>query len=396
MSAAPDVAKALNDALPSLDFKKLVEDARRHWNLAVVGEADPSTELLRLLRGDVAPPTDVRFTLWYHGPDGKKLEHIGKTELVIVVGATEAAIRFAREQFKDVPQLPLLLGEQEAPELGVEGVRVPAVDERSVEKTIIPALVDRLWERRVPLGRALPPARDRIARVLIQRALTNPRSVLGWVAGSGSGRNGTPTPATAALLVQQAALIVALGAIYGESLESQRALIARVVPYLTPTLTLDLAEAWVSGIVKNIPDKSPFKTYEKIAALGLAVLTRSSFSATSTLLAGTTARRVFRGKPRKEEGGDAGAIRQAAVRTRDLGKRALAGAGQSVTSAAGSLVGRLRRRDTLSPVADDSVSPTPDDAVPDGAVRGEAAPVVEDPGDEGTHAARTEQPDSVQ
>ena len=393
MSAAPDVAKALSDALPSLDFKKLVEDARRHWNVVVVGEAEPAAELLRLLRGDVAPPTDVHLTLWYHGPDGKKQEHIGKTELVIVVGATEASIRFAREQFKDVPQLPLLLGEQETPDLGPEAVRVPAIDEHSVQKTIIPAMVEHLWERRVPLGRALPPARDRIARVLIQRALTNPRSVLSWVAGSASGRNGTPTPATAALLVQQAALIVAMGAIYGESLESQRALIARVVPYLTPTLTLDLAEAWVSGIVKNIPDKSPFKTYEKIAALGLAVLTRSSFSATSTLLAGTTARRVFRGKPRTEAGDAGNPILQAAARSRDLGKRALAGTGQGVTTAAHSLADRLRRQDAAPSEAEDDQHETPGAAAPDPAFRDEAAPVAEDAGGEGTQAAHTEQPD---
>jgi hypothetical protein len=240
---------------------------------------------------------------------------------------------------------------------------------------LVPALVTRLWDRRLALGRALPATRDRISWQLIQGAVRDTKVLLGSVAGAAAGRSGAPTPATAQLLVHQAALIAAIGAVYGADIEDKRALFARVTPHLTATLALDVAESQLSKLAKALPggDKKG-----NLYATAAAVVARPTLSVTSTLVAGFAARRVFRGGA-----GEPSAIARAAARTRDLGKRAAGGVGQSATAAASVLAARVRRREAepaheaASSAAPDP-GPPPDHATAPDVVVGQADEQAED------------------
>src|SRR6185437_2669024 len=116
------------------------------------------------------------------------------------------------------------------------------------ESVIVPELVERLWERRLPIGRALPATRERISTRMISKAARDMRVILGSVAGAGSGRSGIPTPATAQLLLHQASLVVGLAAVYGISLEDKGYIFRQVAPKLSTTFLLDGAEAGLTRL----------------------------------------------------------------------------------------------------------------------------------------------------
>jgi hypothetical protein len=221
-----------------------------------------------------------------------------------------------------------------------------ALDTEQVRKTLAPALVERLWERRLALGRALPATRDRIAWLLIRQAVRDPKFVLGAVASAGGGRSGAPTPATATLLIQQAALIASMAAIYGYSLDDRRAVYARVAPNLAPTLVLDSAEALASRLAADFGKKRPF---EKLYGPAAAYVVRPTLSVGSTVLAGLIARRVFRGDPERPS---------LPARARALGSKAAAGLGQSA-AAFGVLAARVREKE---PALAEEPAPAHEDA----------------------------------
>ena len=346
MSNTGDVAKALRDALPGLDQKKLLEQARKHMGIVVVGEEASAAELIRLLCQGGEIPSDSRLMLWRFVPGSKPPLGAGKSELVIVIPATEEYLRQAHEHFANIPILPIVLGDGKPLASQPKPVHLAAVDAAEVRKHLVPELVERTWEWRLAAGRALPAVRDHLSWVLAERATRNWGLLLGSVAGAGAGRNGAPTPATVQLLAHQAALIVSIAAIYGQDLEDRRALISRVVPHITPTLMLDLAEAGISSLAKGAAEGKRGDLY----AMAAVAVARPALTASSTLLVGLAARRVFRPATSASEGSEAAAkpdgsaVVRVARRTRDIGRRAADGAGEGA-SALGSAVGRrLRRR----------------------------------------------------
>jgi hypothetical protein len=285
-------------------------------------------------------PSDARLAIWRYVPGANAPVPPGKTELAIVVPATEEFLKQAREAYGGVPVLPIVLGDAEAPAEAHAPVHMTTLDDAQLRKALVPRLVDRLWERRLALGRALPATRDHITWLLIQRAIRDMKVLLGSVAGAGTGRSGVPTPATAQLLIHQASLIVAIGAVYGAEIEDKGTLIKRVTPHLTPTLVLDLAEAQATRLAEGLAGEKGPKTLYGTAA---AVITRPALSASSTLLAGIAARRAFRERPSAQS-----ALARVATGTRDLGKRALTGFGQGVVAVAGALMTRVRHADTAA------------------------------------------------
>jgi hypothetical protein len=322
MTNAPaDMAKALREALPNLDYNKLVAEARRQFGVVLVGETEQIERLLTILRDGGTVPSDVKAAIWHHVPGKNAPVALGKTELAIVLPATEEHMQQARSQFGGVAVLPVLLPGVAAAEGLTNPVSLAALDAEQVRRVLVPEVVDRLQERWLALGRALPATRDRIAGQLIRRATRDPKLILGTVAGAASGRSGALTPATAALLIHQAVLIVSLAAIYGADLDDRRGVFARVAPHLAPTLLLDGAEAVASRLAADLgKDRRYGKWYGPAAAYAL----RPTFSTSSTLLAGLVARRVFRGGT-----GRPSVVARTAARTRALGKRALAGASQA-------------------------------------------------------------------
>jgi len=354
MSNTGDVAKALRDALPSLDQKKLLEQARKHMGIVVVGEEAAAAELIRLLGQGGEIPSDSRLMIWQFVPGGKPPLGLGKNEMVIVVPATEEYLRQVHEHFANIPILPIVLGDAKPQTSQPKPVHLRSVDAEEVRKHLVPELVERTWEWRLAAGRALPAMRDHLSWVLAERATRNWGLLLGSVAGAGAGRSGAPTPATIQLLAHQAALIVSIAAIYGQDLEDRRALISRVVPHITPTLMLDLAEAGVSRLAKGPGKGKPRGDLYAMAAVAVA---RPALTASSTLLVGLAARRVFRpADPARErpEGAaerDGSALGRAARRTRDLGRRAAGGAGQGASALGGAVGRRLRRREPDQPLA---------------------------------------------
>jgi hypothetical protein len=322
MTNAPaDMAKALREALPNLDYSKLVTEARRQFGVVLVGDTEQNQTLLSLLRDGGTVPSDVRVAIWHHVPGKNAPVALGKTELAIVLPATEEHVQQARTQFSGVAILPVLLPGVTAAEGLTNPISLAALDEEQVRRVLVPEVVDRLSERWLPLGRALPATRDRVSGQLIRRATRDPKLILGTVAGAASGRSGTLTPATAALLIHQSVLIVSMAAIYGADLDDRRAIFTRTAPHLAPTLLLDGAEAVVSRLATDLgKDRRYGKWYGPAAAYAL----RPTFSTSSTLLAGLIARRVFRGGTDRPS-----VMARTAARTRALGKRALAGASQA-------------------------------------------------------------------
>lgn len=110
MSNPGDVAKALRDALPSLDQKKLLEQARKNMGVVVVGEEAPAAELIRLLRLGGEIPADSKLALWWFVAGGKPPLGMGKNELVLVIPATEEYLKQAHEHFANIPIVPIVLG----------------------------------------------------------------------------------------------------------------------------------------------------------------------------------------------------------------------------------------------------------------------------------------------
>ena len=335
MSNTPGaVAKALLDALPTLDYNKLVSEARRAFGIVVVGEQEQADVLLQLLRSTDAVPRDSKLAVWRFSQDTNPPIALGKTELAIVIPATEEQLKRARESFSGVPVLPVELEGFPSGEVNEQTVTLSALDADQVRTKLVPELVDRLWERRLALGRTLPATRDRIALRMIQEAVRNVKVLLGSVAGAAAGRNGAPTPATAQLVMHQALLIVSIAAVYGASLEDRRAIFSRVAPSMAPTLLLDGAEAALSRLATAVGKEHRFG---KLYGPAAAYVVRPTLSASSTLIAGLVARRVFRGRP-----SDQSRLARAAARTRALGKRVAGGAGQGVGLATGALSTRWR------------------------------------------------------
>ncbi len=363
MSTAPGaVAKAFLDALPNLDYNKLVAEARRPFGIVVVGDDAPAQALITYLRTSTAIPADAKVELWRHVPGTPPPIAVGKTELAIILPVTEANLNLAKETFPAVQPLPVVLQDDEAPGGLPRPVTVKALDEAAFESVIMPELIERLWDRRLPIGRALPATRERISGRMIGKAARDMKVVLGSVAGAGSGRSGIPTPATAQLLLHQASLVVGIAAVYGISLEDKGYIFRQVAPKLTPTFLLDVAEAGLTRLAD-----AAGKGNDKLGKLYgpmTAYVARPTLSAGSTLLAGVVARRVFRGKPVH------GAIRRAVSRTRSLGTQAASDAGQGMALAAGAVASRFRRSDSVAPApqqvaASDTVS-TLEEEIPAG------------------------------
>jgi hypothetical protein len=223
----------------------------------------------------------------------------------------------------------------------VKPVKLPSLDARHIHKVLIPHLVDRLWDRRLSLARAVPATRDHIALRLTREAASNPKVLLGSVAGAGADRSGAPTPATAVAMLHQAALIASLAAVYGLDLEDRGGIYARVAPSLAPTILMDGAEAAVSRFAR---EASKGGRFEKIAAPAAAYVLRPTLTASSTLLAGITARRIFRGTDETDE-----PKLSAAARTKAAGKRVVVGASHAIAVAGGSVAMRVRRDKQAQP-----------------------------------------------
>jgi len=383
MSNPGDVAKALRDALPSLDQKKLLEQTRKNMGVVVVGEEAPVAELIRLLRLGGEIPADSKLVLWWFVAGGKPPLGMGKNELVLVIPATEEYLKQAHEHFANIPILPIVLGDATPLASQPKPVRLGSIDADEVRKHVVPELVERTWEWRLAVGRALPAVRDHLSWVLAERATRNWGLLLGSVAGAGTGRNGAPTPATVQLLAHQAALIVSIAAIYGQDLEDRRALISRVVPHITPTLMLDLAEAGISSLAKGAAEGKRGDLYAMVAV----AVARPALTASSTLLVGLAARRVFRPTREQLEGASepgASMVRRAARRTRALGRRAAVGTGQGAEALGDAVARRLRRRAEDRPPAQ-GVAERSEGGVADPASSASVGPAV--PPTEGNAAA---------
>jgi hypothetical protein len=359
MSKAPgEVAKALLDALPTLDFNKIVNEARKSYNIAIMGEPEAVATVYTVLRGRPDLPGDVKVALWQYEQGKSAPADTGKTEFAIVAPATEETVRRARDVFSGVQLILVTVGDAPAPEGSVKPVRLPALDAHQIRRVLVPHLVDRLWDRRLSLGRAVPATRDHIALRLTTDAVRNPKVLLGSVAGAGYDRNGAPTPATAVALLHQAALIASLAAVYGLDLEDRAGIYTRVAPSLAPTVLIDGAEAAVSKFAR---DASKGSRFEKIAAPAAAYVLRPTLTASSTMLAGLTARRIFRGASQMDEPRPS-----ATARTRAAGKRILVGASHAVAVAGSSVATRVRRDKQGQPA-----ETSPESHVDDGDVTGD-------------------------
>ncbi|MGH2345099.1 MAG: hypothetical protein ACRDG4_07715 [Chloroflexota bacterium] len=345
MSTAPGaVAKAFLDALPTLDYNKLVGEARRQFGIVIIGEDEPARQLIALLRGSGAIPSDAKLELWRHRPGIPPPIPVGKTELAIILPVTEAHLAQAKETFPAVQPLPVVVEGSEAPGGLPRPLTVKVLDKDTLRTAIMPELIDRLWERRLPVGRALPATRERISGRMISMAARDMRVVLGSVAGAGSGRSGIPTAATAQLLLHQASLVVGLAAVYGESLDDKGQIFRRVAPKLAPTFFLDGAEAGLTRLAD-----AAGKGHDKLGKLYgpmTAYVARPTLSAGSTLLAGVVARRIFRGSAQP------GTLGRVVSRTRSMGRHAAAEAGQGVVLVAGAVTGRFRRPGDAAEPAD--------------------------------------------
>jgi len=323
------VAKAFLDSLPSVDFNKQVSEARKQLSIALLGDDALADALLGVLRQGPSVPRDTRVFLWKHAAGVPAPTEAGKPELVIVFPATEDNVAAAKSAF---PGVQALLVNTQGPANGTgpdDPVVLPSMDPADVKRLLVPRLVDRLWERRLALGRGVPITRDYISKRLTRLAARDVKVLLGSVAGASGGRSGAPTPATAQVLMHQAGLIVSIAAVAGEQLDDRSQIFRRVAPNLLPTLLLDGAEAGVSKL-------AAMRGGDKYAGLlghVAAYLTRPPLTASSTFLAGTVARRVFRIEASSPS---------VLARTRDLSKKALGGAGQTVFVAAGAVAARLK------------------------------------------------------
>src|SRR5665213_799617 len=161
MSTAPGtVAKAFLDALPNLDYTKLVAEARRPFGIVIVGDGQAAQALITFLRSSAAVPADAKLELWHHQPGTPPPIAVAKTELTIILPVTEAHLNLAKETFPAVQPLPVVLDGDEVPGGLTKPVSVKALDEDAFERIILPELIERLWERRLPVGRALPATRE--------------------------------------------------------------------------------------------------------------------------------------------------------------------------------------------------------------------------------------------
>jgi hypothetical protein len=351
MSTAPGaVAKAFLDALPNLDYNKLVGEARRQFGIVVIGDGEAAQQLIALLRGSGPVPSDVKLELWHHRPGNPPPIPVGKTELAIILPVSEAHLAQAKETFPSVQPLPVVIEGGDAPGGLPRPVMVKTLDEDAFHTVIMPELIERLWERRLPIGRGLPATREHISGRMITKAARDMRVVLGSVAGAGSGRTGVPTAATAQLLLHQATLVVGLAAVYGESLDDKGQIFRRVAPKLAPTFLLDGAEAGLTRLAD-----AAGKGNDKLGKLYgpmTAYVARPTLSAGSTLLAGLVARRTFRGSAVP------GPLGRVVSRTRSLGKQAATEAGQGAVIAIGAIASRFRRPGSTEPATQQG-EPTP-------------------------------------
>jgi hypothetical protein len=364
MSNAPGVvAKAFLDALPSLDFNKMVGEARREFGIAFVGDQQVVEQLLRHLREPSDVPSDVKLALWRHVPGESAPLPAGKTELVIVAPATEEHLNAARGAFAGVSILPIVFQDTATTENPTNTLKLESADADQVHDVLIPELVERMWERRLAIGRGIPSSRDHVAWQLTLRAAKDVKALLGSVAGAGGGRSGAPTPATAQLLMHQAVLIVSIAAVYGAVLDDRRAIFTRVAPSLAPTLLLDGAEAGISRLAAAAGGNRKFGSlYGPLAAY----VTRPTLTVSSTFVAGLTARRAFR--PHSD-------VPSLAERTRELGKRMVIGAGQGAAVVGTVLGARLRSRGHGSTSSSDTTegkAPEPPRSDPPGDARTDA------------------------
>jgi len=360
MGDAPGaVAKAFLDALPSLDFKKMVDDARRQLSIVVMGDQEPAERIVDVLRGDGLVPEDSKLQIWRHTPGEPAPKDSGKPELVIVVPATPEYVADARLAFSGVPLIPIVLGDGARNADLVDPLVMSHVERSAIRRLLVPRLATSLWDRRLALGRGLPGMRRHLAWRLTQAASKDPRVLLGSVAGAGAGRSGAPTAATAQLLMHQAALIVAIAAISGSSLDERTAIFKRAAPTMVPTLLLDGAEAGLSRFATGGGDRKYGKIYGQVAAY----VARPALSASSTLLAGALARRAFR------EGDDApnpSVLRN----TRNAGRRLVVGAAQGTAVVVAAVGTKLRlpgrARPYPAPPTADQAQPEPGDVAASG------------------------------
>lgn len=249
VSDAPGaVAKAFLDALPSLDYKKMVDEARRSVSIVVIGDPETAERVVECLRAGGTVPDDSRLHIWRHVQGEPAPKDSGKPELVIAVPATDEHVVSARSAFSGVPLLPVIIKDHAHLDGLLDPLLMPQVDRATVRRLLVPRLSSALWERRLALGRGLPALRRHLAWRLTRACSREPRVLLGSVAGAGVGRNGAPTAATAQLLMHQAALIVAIAAINGWSLDDKAAIFRRAASTLMPTLLLDGAEAGISKL----------------------------------------------------------------------------------------------------------------------------------------------------
>ena len=339
------IAKAFLDALPSLDFKKLVDEARRSLSIVVIGDPEVADSVVECLRAGGTVPEDSRLHIWRHVQGESAPKDSGKPELVIAIPATAEHLAIARTAFSGVSLIPVILKDVSCPEDLVRPISMSRVDVASVRGALVPRVTSALWERRLALGRGLPATRRHVARRLTQATTRDPRVLLGSVAGAGAGRSGAPTAATAQLLVHQAALIAAIAAISGAPLDDKVAMFKRAGSMLLPTLLLDGAEAGLSKLATGGSEKHG-KLYGQLAAY----VARPALSASSTLLAGTLASLRFHERdasPREAE-----ASHSVFRNTRSAGKRVVYGAGQGAAVALTAVGGRLRLPGRARPSAD--------------------------------------------
>ncbi len=354
MSDAPGaVAKAFLDALPTLDFKKMVEDARRQLSIVVVGDSESAERIVDFLRGGGDVPADSRLHIWRHVPGQPGPADAAKPELILAIHATEELLAAARTAFSGVPLVAIVsaggIRDGEVP----GAIVMPSLERALLRRLLVPRITTALWERRLALGRGLPATRRHVGWRLTQAASKDPRVLLGSVAGAGAGRTGAPTAATAQLLMHQAALIVAVAAISGSSLDDKTAIFKRAASTLVPTLLLDGAEAGISRLATGGDGRKYGKLYGQLAAY----VARPALSASSTLLAGALAGRAFRGSH---------ASPSVLSHTRRAGKMLVVGAGQSAAIAAAAIGSRLRLPGRVRPaqLASESAEspPAPEDA----------------------------------
>ena len=349
MSDAPGaVAKAFLDALPTLDFKKLVEDARRQLSIVVVGDSEPAERIIDFLRAGGDVPADSRLQIWRHVPGQAGPADAVKPDLILAIPATEEHLAAVRTAFSAVPLIPIVIAGSVRDSDVPNAIIMPSLERALFRRLLVPRITTALWERRLALGRGLPATRRHIGWRITQTASKDPRVLLGSVAGAGAGRTGAPTAATAQLLMHQAALIVAVAAISGSSLDDKAAIFKRAASTLVPTLLLDGAEAGISRLATGGDGRKHGKLYGQVAAY----VARPALSASSTLLAGALAGRAFR---------ESHARPSVLSHTRRAGKMLVVGAGQSAAVAAAAIGSRLRLPGRARPAqsAPESAEPPP-------------------------------------